>query len=199
MQDIYQFIMGLINQGYLGLFFVCFMINMIPFLSPSNMVLAGVAAATFRAAGWSNDVWIPVGVIVAVAATLAKAVHYFVVRSSRVVLSEERLQSLESEKARVEKWGALALFLAAASPVPDDPLIVYAGLTKYSVPKFLTSYFLGKVTVTLAGAWIGGEIGSLFESIPLVLASIVLTALIVGFLMRRRYDRPVPSPVSGTE
>ncbi len=199
MQDIYQFIMGLINQGYLGLFVVCFAINMIPFLSPSNMVLAGVAAATLRAAGWSNDVWIPVGVIVAIAATLAKAIHYYIVRGSRVVLSEERLHSLESEKARVEKWGALALFIAAASPVPDDPLIVYVGLTKYSVLKFVASYFSGKVTVTLAGAWIGGEIGSLFESLPIVVASIVLTALIVGFLMRQRYDRPMPNPVASTE
>lgn len=199
MQDIFQFIVDLINQGYLGLFVVCFLINMVPFLSPSNMVLAGVAAATLRAAGWSSDVWLPVGVIVAIAATLAKVIHYYVVRGSRVMLSEERLRSLEFEKARVQKWGALALFIAAASPVPDDPLIVYVGLTKYSAPKFIASYFAGKVTVTLAGAWIGGEIGSLFESFPIVVASIVLTALIVGFLMRRRYDRPMPVPAASLE
>ena len=139
------------------------------------------------------------GLVVATAATLAKVIHYYVVRGSRVVLSEERLRSLESEKGRVEKWGALALFIAAASPVPDDPLIVYVGLTKYSTVKFITSYFSGKVTVTLAGAWIGGEIGSLFESFPMVVASIVLTALIVGFLMRRRYEKPIPAPAASAE
>ena len=43
MQDIFIVILQLIEQGYLGLFIACFAINMIPFLSPSNMVLAGVA------------------------------------------------------------------------------------------------------------------------------------------------------------
>ena len=43
MQDIITFISNMILEGYLGLFIICFFINMIPFLSPSNMVLAGAA------------------------------------------------------------------------------------------------------------------------------------------------------------
>ena len=128
----------MIEQGYLGLFIICFAINMIPFLSPSNMVLAGAAAILVPELGW-----IQIGFIVAISATLAKFIHYIVVRGSRVILSEERLKTLESEKNRVAKWGALALFIAAASPVPDDPLIVYVGLTKYNSFKFIVSYFIG--------------------------------------------------------
>jgi uncharacterized membrane protein YdjX (TVP38/TMEM64 family) len=183
MQDIVQLIMSLISEGYLGLFIACFIINMIPFLSPSNMVLAGVTAITFL---WMDP--IIVGIIVAIAATLAKLIHYYVVRTSRVVLSEERLASLEDERARVEKYGALALFIAAASPVPDDPLIVYVGLTKYGVLKFLISYFTGKVAVTIAGALIGYVVGGFFESLPIVIASIALTALITGFLFKRKTE-----------
>ncbi|MHA1216068.1 MAG: YqaA family protein [Candidatus Thorarchaeota archaeon] len=183
MQDFLQMITDLILQGYLGLFLACFIINMIPFLSPSNMVLAGVASLLLP---WMN--WVAVGVIVATAATLAKLIHYFVVRGSRVALSEERLRALDSERARVEKWGALALFIAAASPVPDDPLIVYVGLTRYNVGKFLVFYFAGKVTVTLAGALIGYTIGGYFESMPIVLASVALTALITGFLFKRKTE-----------
>jgi len=183
MQDIFTFITDMILSGYFGLLLICFIINLIPFLSPSNMVLAG--AAMLLLPGFNP---ILVGVIVAIAATSAKLIHFFVVRGSRIVLSEERLQSLDSEKNRVEKWGALALFIAAASPVPDDPLIVYVGLVKYNTVKFTISYFIGKVAVTILGALIGYSVGSYFESMPIVLASIALTALITGFLFKRKTE-----------
>ena len=108
------------------------------------------------------------------------------------MLSEERLKSLDSEKERVKKWGALALFIAAASPVPDDPLIVYVGLTKYNPLKFLVSYFTGKVAVTIAGAIIAlfglALGGGFFESMPIVVASIALTAIITGILFKRKTE-----------
>jgi membrane protein YqaA with SNARE-associated domain len=183
MQDIILFISDMISQGYLGLLIICFIINMIPFLSPSNMVLAGAAMLLLPS---FNP--IIVGVVVAISATAAKLIHFYIVRGSRAVLSDERIASLDSEKHRVEKWGALALFIAAASPVPDDPLIVYVGFVRYSSAKFLVSYFVGKVTVTILGALIGYSVGSYFESMPIVLASIALTALITGFLFKRKTE-----------
>lgn len=183
MQDIILFISEMMSQGYIGLLLICFIINMIPFLSPSNMVLAGAAMLLLPS---FNPIL--VGIIVAISATTAKLIHFYVVRGSRVVLSNERLASLDSEKQRVEKWGAVALFIAAASPVPDDPLIVYVGLTKYNSIKFIVSYFIGKVIVTVLGALIGYGVGSYFESMPIVLASIALTALITGFLFKRKTE-----------
>jgi membrane protein YqaA with SNARE-associated domain len=183
LQDVFQIVTDLILQGYLGLFMACFIINMIPFLSPSNMVLAGVASLLLP---WMH--WVSVGLIVGIAATIAKLIHYLVVRGSRIALSHERLERLDSERTRMEKWGSLALFVAAASPVPDDPLIVYVGLTKYPIPIFLVSYFVGKIAVTLAGALIGYSVGSFFESLPVVIASIALTAIITGYLFKRKTE-----------
>ena len=183
MQDIFLFISNMILGGYGGLLIVCFISNMIPFISPSNMVLAGAAMLLLP----SFNPFL-VGVIVAIAAVSAKLIHYYVVRTSRTVMSEERIKSLDSERHRVEKWGALALFIAAASPVPDDPLIIYAGFTKYNAIKFVLSYFLGKVAVTIPGALLGHVVGSYFESMPIVLASIALTALITGFLFKRKTE-----------
>ena len=166
---------------------------MIPFLSPSNMVLAFAAVLIFSIIGpvGLGDA-ILIGIVVAITATLAKLIHFYIVRGSRAVLSEERLKSLDSEKRRVEKWGAIALFIAAASPVPDDPLIVYVGLTKYNTTKFILSYFTGKVTVTIAGALIAllglSFGGGFFESTPIVVASIALTAIITGILFKRKTE-----------
>jgi membrane protein YqaA with SNARE-associated domain len=184
MQDIYQFFAFLIAQGYLGLFIACFTINLIPF-GPSNMVLAGAAIVLLP-----EMFWVYVGIVVALSATSAKLVHYYLVRGTRIVLSEERIAILDREKERVNKWGSLALFIAAASPVPDDPLIVYTGFTKYSVIKLVLSYFTGKVAVTLAGALIGYTVGSLFESAPMIIGSIALTLVITGFLFRPKKNDP---------
>lgn len=173
----------MILEGYLGLLIICFIINMIPFLSPSNMVLAGAAMLLLPA---FNPIL--VGIVIAISATAAKLIHFFVVRGSRKVMSEERLLSLDSEKKRVQKWGAFAVFIAAASPVPDDPLIIYVGLTRYSTVKFTISYFIGKVAVTILGALIGYSVGGFFESMPIVLASIALTVLITGFLFKRKTE-----------
>ncbi len=193
MQDILQFIIDMISQGYLGLFVICFAINMIPFLSPSNMVLAGAAVLTFSIFGPVGMLEsVLIGIIVALTATLAKLIHFYVVRGSRAVLSKDRLKSLDAERERVEKWGALALFIAAASPVPDDPLIVYVGLTRYNPVKFTVSYFIGKVAVTIAGAIIalfGLTLGGgFFESMPIGVASIALTAIITGILFKRKTE-----------
>ena len=160
---------------------------MIPF-GPSNMVLAGAAIVLFP-----DMFWVYVGIIVALSATSAKLIHYYLVRGTRIVLSEERIAILDREKERVNKWGMLALFIAAGSPIPDDPLIVYTGFTKYSVVKLVLSYFLGKVIVTLAGALIGYTVGSLFESAPMIIGSIALTLIITGFLFRPKKDDPEAS------
>ena len=182
MQNIAQIFTDLVLQGYLGLFIACFLINMLPF-GPSNMVMAGIAALLLPALSW-----IAIGVIVAFAATLAKLVHYWIVRGSRKVMSDKNLSKLDREKQRVAKWGAFALFFAAASPFPDDPIIVYVALTKYNVLKLSISYYSGKVAVTLAGAFLGYIVGDLFDSLPLIIGSIALTLIITLYLFTREAE-----------
>ncbi|MHA2426113.1 MAG: VTT domain-containing protein [Candidatus Thorarchaeota archaeon] len=182
MQGIEQIFTDIVTWGYIGVFVACFLINLLPF-GPSNMVMAGIAALALHTLSW-----IIIGVIVAFSAVLAKLIHYWIVRGSRMVLSENSLAKLDREKQRVEKWGALALFFAAASPFPDDPIIVYVALTKYNILKLTLSYFTGKVIVTLAGAFLGYIVGGLFDSLPLVIGSVALTLIITAYLFLRTDD-----------
>jgi len=189
MQDI---VIDLILQGYLGLFIVCLAINLIPFISPSNMVLAAVAYLFMfpgeRILTEAIIIAAQIGVVVALAATVSKVILYYVMRGSRVVLSESMLAKIDLERERVQKWGALALLLSAGSPVPDDPIVIYCGLTQYSVPKFFASYYIGKVAVTIPGALIASAVSSLFGSMPSVIGSIALTAIILGIIFKRQSD-----------
>ncbi len=189
MQDI---IIDLILQGYLGLFIICLTINLIPFISPSNMVLAAVAYLFMfpgeRILIEAVIIAAQIGIVVALAAAVSKVILYYAMRGSRVVLSERMLTKIDLERERVRKWGAIALLLSAGSPVPDDPIVIYCGLTQYSVPKFFASYYVGKVAVTIPGALIASAVSSLFGSMPTVIGSIALTAIILGFIFKRPSD-----------
>ncbi|KXH73266.1 MAG: hypothetical protein AM326_00525 [Candidatus Thorarchaeota archaeon SMTZ-45] len=200
MQDI---VIDLILQGYLGLFIVCLAINLIPFISPSNMVLAAVAYL-FMFPGEHTliaaiTIAVQIGVVVALAATASKIILYYAMRGSRIVLSDNMLAKVDAERERVKKWGAIALFFSAASPVPDDPIVIYCGLTEYSVPKFSASYYLGKVTITIPGALIASAVSSLFGSIPSVIGSIALTAIILGIIFKRKSEEDDPIREGSTD
>ncbi len=151
------------------------------------MVLAGLGSLLLP---WMH--WVSVGLIVALAATLSSFTYYLLIRGSRVALSDKQIERLDSERRRMEKWGSLALFIAAASPVPDDPLIIYAGFIEHPIPAYLISFFSGKVLVTLAGALIGYTVGGLFASLPIAIGSIALTALLTGYLFKWRTKSEEP-------
>ncbi len=85
MQDIVQIVIDLILQGYLGLFLACLIVNMIPFISPSNMVLAGLAMLLMFPGQLDVGLAIQVGVVVALSATMSKLVLYATMRGSRIV------------------------------------------------------------------------------------------------------------------
>jgi uncharacterized membrane protein YdjX (TVP38/TMEM64 family) len=172
------------------------------------MVLAGLAMLLLYPGPLNLLVAVQIGIVVALSASASKLVLYATMRGSRVVLSEKMLGRIEYERERVKKWGAIALFISGASPVPDDPIVIYCGLTEYSIPKFLTSYSLGKVAVTIPGALIASAVSSFFGSAPSIIGSIALTAIILGIIFGRKTEEdqshipskpPVHDSTNGTQ
>ena len=84
---------------------------------------------------------------------------------------------LDAEAVKVKRWAFLLLYLAAATPIPDEPVVIPLGLMKYNPVKFFSAYFLGKITITVAGAFLGGWIESNFSS---VLSQEAMIALSIG-------------------
>lgn len=97
------------------------------------------------------------------------------------------------------RFGMIALFAAAVSPVPDDPVVIPLGLMRYSPLKFFSSYFAGKLIVTTAGAYLGQSLGLtieeyLWETAAIVI-SLVLTVLVTVVLPKwktilKKMNRP---------
>jgi len=161
---------------------VSFGINMIPFASPSNLLIASNAAVLVDADPLS------IGAIVALGATCAKLVHYIVSFFIGKHVGEQRRDRLDTAAARARRWAFPAVLIAAATPIPDDPVIIPLGLMKYSPAKFTLAYLAGKFSITVLGAYLGG-VGDQFLSgyisqLALATISIVSTVAITIVLLK---------------
>jgi membrane protein DedA with SNARE-associated domain len=168
------------------IFLTAFGFNLIPFAGPSNLLIASTAAIGLGNADASTLVLI--GVSIALGAALAKGIHYMVTFFISGHLSPKRQARLDADAAKIKRWAMPLLFLVAASPLPDEPVVIPLGLMKYNPAKFFLSYFLGKLTIAVAGAFIGQEASNLFSGWlspeVIVAISIILTIVITIILLK---------------
>jgi len=86
----------------------------------------------------------------------------------------------------VEKYGLIALLLIAASPLPDTPIVILAGSTRFPFRKFLLIEAVGKTVWYTSGAAVGEllliHLSSFIEEILLstiiVIASVALCVIV---------------------
>ncbi|HSV50260.1 MAG TPA: VTT domain-containing protein [Candidatus Acidoferrales bacterium] len=179
------------------IFATSFGFNLIPFAGPSNLLIASTAAI-----GLGNTdplTMVIVGVIIAFAAALAKGIHYMVTFFVSSHLSQKRQARLHEDANKVRRWAFPLLFIAAASPIPDEPIVIPLGLMKYNPVKFFSAYFLGKLTITVAGVFLGGWAGDFLEKslglsttstfILSIVVSIILTVAITVILLKVDLDK----------
>jgi len=167
-------------------FLFAFGLNLIPFFGPSNLLIASTAAIGMANA--DATALVTIGFLIALAAALAKGIHYMITFFVSGHLSEKSRQRLDTEAVKVKRWAFLLLYLAAATPIPDEPVVIPLGLMKYSPAKFFLSYFLGKITITIAGAFLGSWVEANFASWlspeAMIAISIALTVIITVILFK---------------
>ncbi len=159
-----------------------FALNLIPFAGPSNLLIA------YNAALLAEIDPLYVGFLVAFGSASAKLLHYLVSFFVGGHLGKERRKRLDAAASRVKRWAFPALFIAAASPIPDEPVVIPLGLLKYSPVKFYVAFFTGKLTITIAGAYLGlfsrGFLEQILPQEILVILSIFLTIVITVILLK---------------
>ena len=160
--------------------------GLIPFAGPSNLFVASNFALILGETDAATLV--AIGFLVAMGASLAKSVHYLITFFVSKHLSEKRRKKLDADAQKVKRWAFLLLFAAAATPIPDEPVVIPLGLMKYNPAKFFTAFFLGKLSITVVGAFLGGWTKNTFSewlSPDLTIAlSIILTIVITVILLK---------------
>jgi membrane protein YqaA with SNARE-associated domain len=159
-----------------------FGLNLIPFAGPSNLLIATNAALLVDADPFS------VGFLVALGSASAKFIHYLVTFFLSGFLGEERRKRLDAAGVKLKRWAFLALFAVAATPLPDEPVIIPLGLLKYNPVKFYVVYFVGKLSITVIGAYLArfsqGALAPWMSQEVLMIASIVLTIVVTIVLLK---------------
>jgi len=160
--------------------------NLIPFAGPPNLFIASNFALILSITDPTTLVII--GLLVAFGASFAKSIHYLITFYVSKRLSQQRQERLQTEAKKVKKWAFILLYAAAATPIPDEPIVIPLGLMKYSPAKFFTAFFLGKLTITIPGALLGAWSKNTFSewlSPEIMIAlSIILTIVVTIILLK---------------
>ncbi len=176
----------LFNIEFMITFLVAFGLNLIPFFGPSNLLIASTAAIGMANA--DATALLAVAFLIAFAAALAKGIHYMITFFVSGHLSEKSQTRLDVKAGKIRRWAFLLLYLAAATPIPDEPIVIPLGLMKYSPAKFFSSYFLGKITITIAGVFLGSFVEANFSNlltpIEMMAISVFLTIIVTVLLFK---------------
>ena len=164
----------------LGVLLTSFGLNLIPFAGPSNLLIATNAALMTQADPWT------LGFLIAVGSASAKLIHYVLTFFAGRFVGEKRRKILDAEAQRIKPWAFIALLLASATPIPDDPIIIPLGLLKYNPIKFYLAVFLGKLSITVFGAYLGKSGQNFFLPLinqPTIIAISILVTIVVTILL----------------
>ena len=173
---------SLLGLGYFGVFIFALAVNLVPFFGPSNLVIAGAVGTLFPS---SNPVLS--GLTIALGSSVAKTVQFGLCFLGSDYVKKRRGNAEVRGRSGYLRYAMLALFLAAATPIPDEPIVVPLGLARYSPIRFFIAFFSGKAIITVAGALLGQRLGLALEGylsreatiVISVLSTIILTILIL--------------------
>jgi uncharacterized membrane protein YdjX (TVP38/TMEM64 family) len=163
-----------------------FGLNLIPFAGPSNLFIASNAALLLNAS--DPLLLVGIGLAVAFGASFAKSVHYLVTFFVGKRLKGKRRERLDADAVKVKRWAFLLLYAAAATPIPDEPVVIPLGLMKYSPAKFFTAFLLGKLSITIVGAFLGAwtkaTFSEWFSPGVTIALSVILTVVVTVILLK---------------
>ena len=173
--------LGLSVGGYAGIFIVSVIGNVIPFIPIPYLAVVFFYSALIP---YSNPLLI--GLVSGLGGGVGKLIIYVMSMGASKLLPQEKVRRLEALKRLLGNYGALAVFLFAVTPSPDDIVIALLGMMHYSVVKFFAAVTLGKVVISLATAYFGRALGFLIldrMSVYAVVVSIVIFLILTWLIL----------------
>ncbi|RLF16023.1 MAG: hypothetical protein DRJ97_02240 [Thermoprotei archaeon] len=135
----------LLKYGYLGAFLSAFLSHLVPFIAIPYLAMVWLLVVTVPSL---NPLLI--GVLSGLGAGLGKISSYYIGAGGYRVVSENRRKELEALRGLVKDYAALLAFLASATPLPDDVVLIAIGMIRYPLWKYLVSTVAGKIVLCSA-------------------------------------------------
>lgn len=163
--------------GYIGAFVISFFGNLtIIFPVPYSVAIAALGA-------YGLDP-ILLGVFAGIGATIGEISSYLLGRGMSMAQLEEKYgQRLKKVRQLVDEYGYLTVFIFAVTPLPDDMVMIPAGIIGLSLTKVIIASLIGKILLAIIIAY-AGKYG--FEMVSLMIGednpySMVIT--LVGIII----------------
>ena len=180
--NIWGWMEGLVHSyGYAGAFVISIFGNFTLFFPVPY-------ALTIYAFGATLDPLL-LGLVCGLGATIGEFSAYLIGRGGRELIEGSYGRRLERAKTLIQRYGMLAIFFFALTPLPDDLILIPLGMLKYSLRKALVAAFLGKVAMCLAIAYAGRfsfeVVRDVFESggaLGGVISAVLLVIVIVAMI-----------------
>jgi len=124
---------------------------------------------------------------------------YFLGYYGRAIVSEERQKKMNYILRVFSRYGAVAIFIFALTPLPDDLLFIPLGIMRYSFLRAFLPCLLGKMLMCFILAYGGhlsiGFIESIFgggSGIWTTIASAILLAVIIVVMFKVDWEKVFP-------
>ena len=173
-----------LQYGYLGIFILSFIgATSIIFPIPYTIVIFYIGSL-----GIFNPILI--AIFGGAGSALGEFFGYFLGYYGRAILSEERQKRLDYAARFFSRYGSIAIFLFALTPLPDDLLFIPLGVMRYPFIKAFIPSLAGKILMCLILAYggyisaeiiknlIGGEGGYISVIISTILLIVIMILMI---------------------
>jgi len=173
-QELHDILCELVAKwGYMGAFVVSVLGNVLPFMPIPYLATIFLTAANFP----EIDPTL-LGLVSGLGGGVGKLVTYMMGRgaASIVDIPEERMKAL---RKLLGSYGALAAFILAATPSPDDIVMIPLGMIKYDMLKYFVAVTCGKIVISLATAYSGKMIGVFLGGTNYLITTIVSVVILI--------------------
>lgn len=136
-----------IQYGYFGIFLISF-IGAVSIIFPiPYTVIIFTLGATFE------PLWIAVAA--GIGSSIGEFSGYLLGFSGRKIISEKYKAKMDFLLRVFNRYGLIAIFLFALTPLPDDLLFIPLGVMRYSIVKAFIPALIGKFLMNLIVAYSG--------------------------------------------
>ena len=184
---------SLIDQyGYPGIFIISLLASIIVFVPVPYFIPLIFAALKLDPA--------LVALLSSLGATIAKIIIFRLSYYGGKLVSEQTRKRMRPFEILVSRYGWLASFLAAATPLPDDLIYIPLGFVRYNIYKFGVSLFAGKFLLALIMAWgsrasapyvelLIDQVRDPFSALLVTIGLIVASAIVVMAMMKLDWEK----------
>jgi len=182
-----DWLQALANFGYPGIFLLSF-IGAASIIVPIPYTVALLAISATRQ---FNPLFL--AVVAGLGSAVGELVGYGLGYVGRGVVGKRRRKSLSAMLRifdRFGRFGAVAVFIFALTPLPDDLLFIPLGLLRYKLWKVFLPSVAGKFLMCLTIAYVGEAAGKWYVESPiLAVATMILLVLVVIAMFRIDWEK----------